>query len=193
MGESFKDAGVIRSTRHHDMSQESVRTDVLGHESSIRYSPTWAGYALVATRLSLGWVLFDAGVGRITEPGWSAASIFLDVPPANPFADLFAILGHSLAWLLGPLIVWGMAVTGATLIFGAAVRVSAAIGAAIMGLFWLGSLPLSDAFLVNHHLVYAFVLFALATFGAGRVVGLDAYFEGHPAVRNRPWLRYLLG
>ena len=193
MGESFKNEGVIRITRRHEMSQESVRTDVLGYESSVRYSRTWAGYALVAMRLSLGWVLFDAGVARITDPGWSAAGIFLGVPPANPFADLFAILGHSLAWLLGPLLVWGMAVTGATLIFGAAVRVSAAVGAGIMSLRWLTSLPLGDAFLVNHHLVYAFVLFSLGAFGAGRVVGLDAYFEGHPAVQQRPWLRYLLG
>lgn len=193
MGESFKDEGVIRHTRHHDMSQESVRTDVLGHESSVRYSQTWAGYALVAMRLSLGWVLFDAGVTRITDPNWSAASIFLGVPPANPFADLFAILGDSLGWLLGPFIVWGMAVTGATLIFGAAVRVSAAVGAVIMSLLWLTSLPLGDAFLVDYHLVYALVLFALGAFGAGRVVGLDAYFEGHPVVRKRPWFRYLLG
>ena len=193
MGESFKDKGAIRIIRHHDMSQESVRTDVLGHESSVQYSATWAGYALVATRLSLGWVLFDAGVGRITGPGWSVANLFLDVPPANPFADLFAILGHSLGWLLGPLLVWGMAVAGASLIFGAAVRVSAAVGIGIMSLFWLTSLPLEDAFLVNQYLVYVFVLFTLATFGAGRVVGLDAYFEGHPAVRSRPWLRYLLG
>lgn len=175
------------------MSQESVRTDVLGHESSVQYSRTWAGYALVAMRVSIGWVLFDAGVTRLTDPNWSVEEIFLGVSAANPFADAFAAFGHSLSWLLGPLVVWGLAVTGASLIFGAAVRVSAAVGAAIMLLLWLTSLPLGDATLVDYHLVYAFVLFALGAFGAGRVVGLDAYFEAHAAVQKRPWLRYLLG
>lgn len=175
------------------MSQETVRTDILGHETSLTYSSTWAGYALVAMRIAVGWVLFDAGVTYISDPGSSVASAFLAVSPSNPFVGIFAFLGRSAAWLVDPLFGWGLAVSGAALIFGAAVRTSAAVGIALMVLQWASTLPLDDAFLVDHHLVYAFVLFGLTAFGSGRIVGLDAYFEAHRLVRDRPWLRYFLG
>ncbi|WP_259519276.1 DoxX family protein [Halanaeroarchaeum sp. HSR-CO] len=175
------------------MPRETVRTSILGYESQVPYSPTLAGYALVAMRLSVGWVLFDTGMWRLSNPTWSTAGLFGTVSPANPLSGVFAFLGESLAWLLDPLLVWGLVVVGAALIFGVAVRLSAAIGVAILSLLWAASLPLGNAFLVDQHVVYIFVLFALWTFGAGRIVGLDAYFESHPAVKRRPWLRYLLG
>ena len=175
------------------MPRETVRTDILGHETSVAYSPTWAGYALVAMRMALGWVLFDHGVTHITDPTSSVAVTFLGVASSNPFAGVFEMLGRSAAWLVDPIFGWGFAVAGALIIFGAAVRLSAAIGASLMVAFWACHLPIENAFLVDHHLVYAFVLFGLATFGSGRIVGLDAYFEAHRLVRDRPWLRYLLG
>lgn len=175
------------------MSSESVRTGVLGHESAIRYSRTWAGYSLVAMRVAIGWVFFNAGVSRLVDPTWSANEVFLTVRPENPLAGLWHAVGHSLAWLLGPLIVWGLSLVGAAIIFGVAVRLSALLGAAIMTLLWATSLPLSDALLVDEHVVYVFVLFGLGAFGAGRIAGLDAYFESHPMVQERPWLLSLLG
>ncbi|MFW6265482.1 MAG: hypothetical protein ACOC2A_01770 [Halanaeroarchaeum sp.] len=175
------------------MSRETVRTNILGYESRVPYSPLLAGYALVAMRLAVGWVLFDAGMWRLSDPTWSTANLFGTVSPANPLSGAFAVLGESFAWLLDPLFVWGPLVAGAALIFGVAVRLSVAIGVVILSLGWAASLPLGNAFLVDQHVVYIFVLFTLWTFGAGRIVGLDAYFESHPAVEERQWLRYLLG
>ncbi len=42
------------------------------------------------------------------------------------------------------------------------------------------------------------VFLAIAAFGAGRILGLDAYIEqyehgGQPLVERYPWVRYLLG
>lgn len=175
------------------MSQERVRTDILGHETDVAYSTTWAGYAMVAMRMALGWVLFDAGVTRITDPNGSVANTFIAVSASNPFVGIFDVIGHAAAWLVDPLFSWGLAVSGAALIFGVAVRLSVAVGISLMVALWASNLPLEDGFLVDHHLVYAFVLFGLAAFGAGRVVGIDAYFEAHRVVQDRPWLRYLLG
>lgn len=175
------------------MSRETVRTNILGHESRVTYSPMLAGYALVAMRLAVGWIFFDAGMWRLSHPDRSVAALFLDVSSANPLSGVFGFLGRSVAWLIEPVFVWGLIVVGAALIFGLAVRLCAAIGTVLMGILWLANLPLGDAFLVDQHVVYVFVLVALVAFGAGRIVGLDAYFEAHPAVENRPWLRYLLG
>lgn len=175
------------------MSEERVRTDILGHESQVRYSRTWAGYALVAMRVALGWVFFDAGVSRLSDPAGSAATIFLSVPTGNPLAGVWTTVGHSLSWLLGPIVVWGLTAVGAALIFGAAVRLSAAIGTAIMALLWATNLPLENGLYVDQHVVYAVVLFALCAFGAGRIAGLDAYFETASIVDRYPWLRVVLG
>ena len=175
------------------MSRDTLRTNIVGYESEVPYSPTMAGYALVAMRLVVGWVLFDAGMWRLSAPGWSAATIFQTVSPANPLSGVFGLLGRTLPWLLEPLLVWGAIVAGAALIFGVAVRPSSAVGMVIMSLFWATGLPLENGFLVDEYVVYVFVLFALCTFGAGRIVGLDAYFEGHRIVRERPWLKFLLG
>jgi thiosulfate dehydrogenase [quinone] large subunit len=41
--------------------------------------------------------------------------------------------------------------------------------------------------------VYAILLFGLGAFGAGRILGLDAYLEDLEIVQSNPWLRYLLG
>lgn len=144
------------------MSADSLVTAVLGHRAKIRYSRTWAGYALVGMRVAMGWVLFDAGV--------------------TPIVD-----GH----VTVPALV--LSLSGFALIFGAAVRLSALAGAIVMALTWATHLPTENALLVDEHVIYVVVLFALGAYGAGRIAGLDAYFEAHPAVAERPWLLALLG
>ncbi|MFB6094033.1 MAG: DoxX family protein [Halanaeroarchaeum sp.] len=175
------------------MTRDAVHLSVLGHETVVPYSQRWAGYALVAMRMSVGWVLFDAGLRRITSPTWTPATLFHGVSPANPLSGAFATVGQAAGWFLGPLLIWGLALAGGTLIFGAAVRASAVVGALVMGVFWLAELPLDGAVIVDHHLVYALVLFGLGAFGAGRIVGLDAYFEHHRLLDRFPVVRYLLG
>ncbi|MFB6124696.1 MAG: DoxX family protein [Halanaeroarchaeum sp.] len=175
------------------MSSDTVRTDVLGHESSVQYSTTWAGYALVGMRVAIGWVFFDAGVNRLTDPTWSAGDVLLATRPENPLSGLWLGLGHAAPGLVGAILAWGLALVGIALLFGAAVRLSALLGGGLMVLLWAVSLPIDNALFVDEHVVYLLVLFALGAFGAGRIAGLDAYFEGSEWVRERPWLRSLLG
>jgi len=175
------------------MSQKRVRTEILGHESRVQYSGTWAGYALVSARVAIGWLFFDAGVSRLTDPTWSVAQ-FGHVTSSGSLAGLWTTGEQSVGWLVGLAIVWGLVLVGAMLIFGAAVRLGAGLGAAIVALLWTADLPIGSAPFVDLYVVYVLVvLFGLAAFGAGRIAGLDAYFESHPAVAARPWLQYVLG
>jgi len=71
----------------------------------------------------------------------------------------------------------------------------------MMLLFWAAALqgglfaglPVAHGWVVDDHMVYAALLFGLGAFGAGRILGLDAYFEELEIVQNNRWLRLLLG
>jgi thiosulfate dehydrogenase [quinone] large subunit len=71
----------------------------------------------------------------------------------------------------------------------------------MMLFYWLSSLrggllaglPLEHGWVVNDHLIYAFLLFGLGAFGAGRILGLDARIETLSVVENNRWLKLLLG
>jgi thiosulfate dehydrogenase [quinone] large subunit len=67
-----------------------------------------------------------------------------------------------------------------------------------MTLFYLGGWSGEALALFDSTLVYAMVFLTVAAFGAGRVLGLDAYVEnvevgGQALVEKFPKLRYVLG
>jgi len=66
---------------------------------------------------------------------------------------------------------------GTALIVGAFVRLAALGGAIQMTLFYLGGWSGDALALFDSTLVYAIVFLTVAAFGAGRVLGLDAYIE----------------
>jgi thiosulfate dehydrogenase [quinone] large subunit len=131
---------------------------------------------------------------------WTAAGYLANaIPPGNPFTGAFAAMAGSP--LVDALNVWGLTLTGLALIPGVLVRWSAFWGAIMMLFYWaaalqgglLAGLPLEHGWIVDDHVVYAALLFGLGAFGAGRILGLDAYLERTSVVRNNPWLRYFLG
>jgi len=103
--------------------------------------------------------------------------------------------------LIDMLNMWGLTLTGLAIILGAFVRWSAFWGAIMMLFYWLASLtgglmaglPVAHGWVVDDHIVYAVLLFGLGAFGAGRILGVDAYLEQLEVVRSNPWLKYLLG
>jgi thiosulfate dehydrogenase [quinone] large subunit len=96
---------------------------------------------------------------------------------------------------------WGLTLTGLALVLGAFVRWSAFWGATMMFFYWLAALqggllaglPLAHGWVVDDHIVYVFLLFGLGAFGAGRILGVDAWLERTEFVRNNRWIRWLLG
>ena len=182
------------------MAVHTLETKILGREVEVEYSETWLGYALVLVRVTMGWILFQGGIVKVLDPGWSAGGYLLNaIPEGNPFMGFWATLAGNPA--IDALNAWGLTLTGLGLMLGALVRWNAFWGAILMLFYWATSLhgglsqwlPLEHGWVVDDHLVYAALLFGLGAIGAGRILGFDAYFEKTEIVKKVPWLRPLLG
>jgi thiosulfate dehydrogenase [quinone] large subunit len=191
------------------MSTETRTLDaeLFGQYTNFEYSERWLGYAIVAMRVVMGWVLFQGGVTKLItyldanpENNWTAAGFLLNaIPEGNPLMGMWGMFANMP--LIDVLNMWGLTLTGLALIVGAFVRWSAFWGAVMMLFYWLASLqggllaglPLAHGWVVDDHLIYAVLLFGLGAFGAGRILGVDAYLENMEFVRNNRWLRLLLG
>ncbi len=167
-------------------------TSLFGRETTVEYSEAAFGYAVVTLRIVLGWVFFYSGITKVLNPSWTAAGYLKHaVSASNPFAGVWmAMAGMPFVDIL---VQWGLTLTGLGLILGALVRWNAFWAGVTMVMFWASSLPLEHGLLVDQHIVYVVLLFALGVVGAGRIAGFDGIFERTAIVRNNPWLRYLLG
>lgn len=171
-----------------------------GRTNPIEFSASAATYALVGLRFIMGWVLFQGGIVKVLDPEWTAAGFLkFAVPEGNPFTSQFAAMAGSPA--IDFLVMWGLTLTGLGLMIGAFVRWNAFWAAFMMIMFWAASLtggimqglPLEHGWVMDDHLVYALLLFALGAFGAGRIYGADATIEKTEIVENNSWLKWLLG
>ncbi len=156
---------------------------------------TYQKLFLVLLRLSMGWMMFYAGITKVIDPTWSAAGYLTS---AKTFSGLFA-------WFASPGILpvvnfvneWGLTLLGISLIFGIGVRLSSILGAVLMLLYYLPILdfpyPNPHAYLVDEHVIYFFVLFYFASVRAGRIGGLENWCSGLPICSRFPRLRAWLG
>ncbi len=174
--------------------------DIFGWEIEFEYSAATITYAVFGLRIVMGWIFLQAGLDKFFAGDWSAAGFLNNaIHEGNPFLNTF----HSMAGngLVDALNVWGQILIGFALIFGILVRWSAFWGAVMMIFYWAASLqgglteflPLEHGWVVDDHLVYAVLLFALGALGAGRVLGLDALLEKTPVFKENRWLGFLLG
>jgi thiosulfate dehydrogenase [quinone] large subunit len=166
------------------------------------YSGSWLAYSILTLRLGMGWVLFQGGIVKILDPTWSAEGFLLNaIPEGNPFGGLWVALATEWLWLIDPLNAWGLTLTGLALLLGVLVRWAAFWAAVMMLFYWaaaltgglLAGLPVAHGWFVDDHLVYALLLFGLGAWGAGRILGLDAYIERMSFVQRYPALKYVLG
>ena len=188
-------------------NRQLLQTEMLGREVSFEYSEHWVGYAMVFMRVTMGWVLLQGGLTKVVTylnsnpaDNWTAAGYLANaIPEGNPFMGMFTSMAGSP--IIDILVMWGLTLTGFGLIIGAAVRWNAFWGAIMMLFFWLASLtggllqglPVAHGWVVDDHLVYAFLLFGLGAMGSGRILGLDARIEQLDFVQNNRWLKLLLG
>lgn len=176
------------------MTERTTEVRIFGQQATLRYSAEWFGYAVLTGRLIIGWVLFYSGITKLLDPAWSAGP-FLRVAaesPGNPLGGVWLLLAGDWLWLVDPLNEWGLTVIGLSFLLGAFVRLGAGLGVVLMFLYYLASLPLEWGFVVDFHIVYILLMFALASVGAGRLLGLDYYLENNVDIPN-PWARLLLG
>ena len=156
---------------------------------------------VLALRLMMGFAFLYAGLEKILAAGWSAQGYLLNVAATNgnPLEGLFLWMGQT-EWFLAVVniaVPWGELLIGLALIVGAVVRLAAFFGAVMMLLFYFGNWSVEHG-LINGDFVYMLVFLAVAAFGAGRILGLDAVIEqyeidGQPLVERYPKLEYILG
>ncbi|MFD1588881.1 DoxX family membrane protein [Halorientalis brevis] len=176
------------------MSTRKLEADLLGRETNFEYSEHWIGYALLGLRLVMGWTFFYAGITKVLDPEWSAAGMLLHgIPEGNPFVSVWTTMANEWLWLIDPLNAWGLTLVGLCLLLGGLVRWAAIWGAVMMVFYWAAALPLAHGIVIDDHIVYAMLLFGLGAFGAGRILGVDAYLEATDLVERFPKLRLFLG
>lgn len=149
---------------------------------------------LFIMRLTLGWLMFYAGLTKLLSPAWSAAGYLENVQTFSGFY----------AWFAQPAILpvtnffneWALTLLGVSLILGIFVRLSSVLGALLMLLYYFPVLDFPyikpHYFLVDDHIIFAIALLVIGALHAGRDGGLDrwfsvtSFFSHHP--RLREWI-----
>jgi thiosulfate dehydrogenase [quinone] large subunit len=185
------------TTQRLSRQDEAVRTS-----SPVATAPTTRAsalsYTLALARLSIGFIflwafvdkLFGLGYATPSERAWvnggSPTSGFLS-GVEGPFKGLFSSMaGHAWAdWLF----MAGLAGIGIALMAGIAMRIAAASGALMLVFMWMASLPLANNPFMDDHLVYAFVVIALALTNAGDTLGLGKVWHRLDLVKRLAVLR----
>ena len=158
----------------------------------------------VALRFVMGGMMLFAGLGKFAfvrgEPFDASGYLVHGVDAASPVSGIYAAMAANATLLevINVLIPVTQVLIGLALITGAFVRLAALGGGLQMLAFYLGGWEGELMALFDSTLVYAVVFLTLAAFGAGRILGLDAYIErfdlgGETLVERYPALRYLLG
>ena len=135
--------------------------------------------SLFLLRISMGWLMFYAGIVKVINPSWSAAGY---LKSAKTFAGFYQ-------WLLDPAILpwidfineWGLTLLGVSLILGVFVRLSSVLGAVLMLLYYFPALEFPYikpfSYIIDDHIIYALALLALGSLGAGRIWGVDRWLK----------------
>jgi thiosulfate dehydrogenase [quinone] large subunit len=155
---------------------------------------------IVLLRATIGGMILFAGVGKFQGEPFSAAGYLANVDPASPVSGLYAWMASipALMEVVNVVVPVTQVLIGVALIAGAFVRLAALGGAIQMTMFYLGGWAGEFLALFDSTLIYAAVFLTVAAFGAGRILGLDAYIErievgGMPLIERFPAARYLLG
>ena len=140
--------------------------------------------ALVVLRFVTGWHLFYQGLGKLRETEWSSRGFLANA--SGWFGDWFKQIADwpAMLSLADFLVVWGLLLAGLFLMLGLLSRTSAAVGLALVFLFFIAAPPLPvmgftvpgpDGFelYVNKTLIEALSLLVLAVFPTGQMAGLD--------------------
>ncbi len=162
---------------------------------------TLSVWFILALRLMMGLAFLQSGLDKVLSGSFSASGYLTRGVPNNgsPVADLFVSLGNT-PWFVDFVnlaVPWGELLIGLGLLVGALTRLAAFWGAFMMLLFYLGNWDVAHGY-INGDFAYMLVFLSVAAFGAGRILGLDAYIEqyevgGRPLVERYPWTGYLLG
>ena len=182
------------------VSSGRLRVELFGHDHELAYSPEATAWGLLAGRLVLGWIFLFAGIEKLgVDERWTSEGFLSHMSANNPFQGVFDGLAGD-AWV-DFIVPRSQVATGLALISGTLLRVAAFFGALQIILFWatnltgglFDGLPIGYGWFISEHLVYVAGLFAIATLGVGRLLGVDGWLEEREPVRSNPALRWVMG
>ncbi|MEX0690157.1 MAG: DoxX family membrane protein [Candidatus Paceibacterota bacterium] len=131
--------------------------------------------SLFLLRVSLGWVMFYAGITKVFNPDWSAKGFLNSAKTFSPFFEWLASPG--ILPIVDFLNQWGLTLIGLSLLLGLLVNWSSLFGGILMIFYYLPGMefpyPDPHSFLVDSHVVYVVAFFVLYAFQAGNFWGLD--------------------
>ena len=133
---------------------------------------TYSLWTTFFLRISLGWLLLYSGSEKLTS-SFSATGYLSHLN--GSFAPLFTPLaGNPIVDLL---VIWGELLIGISLVLGVFVRFASFWGIVMMLLFYFSGYPYEHSFIVNNHVIYAFVFVYLMFSNAGNFWGFDKTLE----------------
>lgn len=133
--------------------------------------------SILILRLSLGFLMFYAGITKIMNSSWSAAGYLKGAKALSPFYSL--LLSPSVLPVINFTNEWGLTLLGISLILGIFVRLSSLLGIVLMILYYLPILNFpyvgEHSYLIDEHVIYSVSLLLLMAFNAGRIFGVDGW------------------
>ena len=160
-----------------------------------------SAWFVLALRLMMGIAFLNAGLSKLlaAEPFSAAGYLQFGVNPASPLAGMFAWMATT-PWFVSFVdiaVPFGQVAIGLGLIVGLLTRLAAFFGAMMMFMFYFANWSVEHG-LINGDFAYMLVFLAVAAFGAGHILGLDAKVEqlkvdGIPLIEKYPKLSYILG
>lgn len=151
--------------------------------------------SLFLLRISLGWIMFYAGITKVLDSNWTAAGYIKSAKTFTGFYQL--LLNPNVLPVVDFINQWGLTLLGLSLIFGLFVRLSSVLGAALMLLYYFPALSFpyvgQHSFLVDDHIIYILVLILFAAVKAGRMWGLDKKCSGLKVYTKFPNIQNWLG
>ena len=164
--------------------------------SKSTYGNAW--YSLAVARIVLGFVFlwafldktFGFGYATAADKAWlnggspTTGFLKMGVNPDSPFVTFFNNLaGNSFIDWLFMLALLGI---GLALVFGVALRVAAVAGTILLVMMWAALIPLENNPLIDDHIVYATVLWVVAT--GRREFSLASWWTNLDVVKKNKWL-----
>ncbi len=184
--------GADSAGHEEGMGERPFRVAAFGREGVFTFHGVLVAFALLL-RLLMGWIFLWAGFDKAIN-GFEADGFLLHAT-SGPLKDWFVDLGGDATALsvIEPLVTYGQILMGFALFLGVATRLALAFAMAMMFLFYIAQFPPEHDLFVDYYIVYIAVYLMLGALGAGRILGLDRFIERLPWIRERGWLRYLLG
>lgn len=143
----------------------------------------------------MGWFYFYAGYAKLINPDWTATGYLKAAKTFPAFYQWFAS-AENIGWV-NFLNAWGLALIGAALILGVAVRFASYMGVIITMLYYFPVLVFpkvgQHGYIVDDHVIYTLVFVVLAAGAAGRIWGLDRWLEKKGFFNRMPWLVKIWG